>query len=325
MGVDLMAGQEKITVVGAGLGGLIAAHVSGYRALVLERGVKLNTNFADMVGARFLHDSPELRGLFSYQGPAATAQVSSDAADPEAGLEQYTMKTRRCRPSDIPPTERESVMNWGQGSFDFLPLALNAWCAKVADRAGVLLNADVTGVDRQNGKTVLQLANGGVAVSDRVIFTIPLPVMLRITGFGGKQFRSYPHTVGRFRIHTHKPMPTTMHYVTSLSTPISRITTRDSSVIVEAPANQDAKLIGLMTGAAEGRASELVGPGGRLETLGFGTFLHHFAYFRQFEEFRKEALAVLATMGLQALGRYALWSHRVKTRETYLRAKELLT
>ncbi len=316
---------EQIVIVGAGISGLVAAHVSGYKALVLEAGAHPNTRFGDMVGARFLHDSPELRALFGYDGPAETVEVTSDASDRAAGLEAYILKTRRCNMHDIPPAERDSAMNWGQGSFKYLPVNVNLWGGQVERRSGVVYNAKLTKIWRVEGSNMLELANGSSVRADKILFTIPLPTMLKVVGAADERFRTLPTTVGRFRAQG-LPLggyPATMHYVTDPATDVTRVTTKGDAIIVEASASQSPELLGELARYAKERADELGTPQW-LDALGFSTFGHHFEYFPGFSAARSAALMSLEETGMYALGRYAQWSHRIKTLETYMRANDLI-
>src|SRR5437879_3118872 len=109
--------MDKLAVIGAGMSGLIASYVSGHKALVLEASDRPNTSFGDMVGARFIHESNELRQLFSYDGPSSFCTVSVDSGDREQAQDRYVWKTRGVHLNEVPEGERESVMNWGKGNF----------------------------------------------------------------------------------------------------------------------------------------------------------------------------------------------------------------
>jgi len=313
----------SVAVIGAGMSGLVAAHVSDYTALILESRERLQTHFGDMVGARFLHDSPELRELFGYSGPAETVSVSSDTTDRESGLADYVRKTRQCELEEIPPSERESTMNWGQGSFQYIPADVNAWAEQAAQKAGAVFGAEVQKVWR-NGSTFLGLRGDRTIEAERVLFTIPMPVMMRIVGMGSDDFRTWPTTVGQFRVSPRRQLPTTMHYITNPAVPVTRVTSHGSKIIVEASSFQTPELLSLMGEIAEEHLAHLGFLRLHLEAVGFGTFGHHLRYFSDFMTRRQDALARLADLGLLPLGRYAQYSHRIKTLETYHEAKRLL-
>lgn len=317
--------NDKLVVIGAGMSGLVAANVSGYKALILEASPHPNTRFGDLVGARFIHESPELRELFGYQGPTKTVRVTSDATDPAHGLEQYVRKTRECSIFDIPASERESAMNWGQGSFPYLPVDINRWAKRVEQQSGVVYNARVTRIER-NGTTRLTLGEDTTLTADRVLFTIPLPTMLHIAGMDklARQFRSLTTTVGRFRSTKRGlELGATMHYVTNPELPVTRITTKDDLVVVEASSSQTPELAQLMFEMAI-EHQQRRGYDTHLDSLGLSTFGHHFVYQPTFEEDRQEAMSELRGLGLEALGRYATWNHTVKTLETYQAAIRLV-
>lgn len=315
----------SLVVVGAGISGLVASHVSGYKALVIEASERANTNFGDMVGARFIHDSPELRSLFGYRGPSETVEVTSDAEDRATGLERYVHKTRQCELTNMPPAERESAMNWGGGTFDYLPIDVNRWARYIERQAGVVYGSKLVSVQRKPTGLYLELANGSSVRADKVLFTIPLPTMLKVVGHADARFRTFPTTVGRFKAQGISPdgYPPTMHYITDPSTPVTRVTTKRNLIIVEASASQGPELLMEMGKIAQRRADELGKPEW-LDALGFSTFGHHFEYFPGFTEARSAAVLSLERTGLWPLGRYAQWSHRTKTLETYIRANRLI-
>lgn len=314
----------SVVVIGAGMSGLIAAHVSDYTALVLESRDTLNRNFGNMVGARFLHDSPELRELFAYDDPSDIVHVSTDTNDHNTGLADYVRKTRKCELDEIPPSERDSAMNWGRRSFPFLPVEVNAWAYKISQKAGVVYSAEVEKIWRSGNSTFVGLRGDRTLEAERVLFTIPLPVIMRIMGMGSDDFRTWPTTVGQFRIKPRTILPTMMHYVTNPAVPITRITTKGGKVIVEASSFQTPELLQLMGEVAQEHLAHLGFLRLHTEAAGFGTFGHHFHYFHDFTERRSVALQQLADLGLLPLGRYAQYSHRIKTLETYQEAKRLL-
>jgi monoamine oxidase len=182
--LDLDGSPKQVAVVGAGLSGLVAAYelaLLGHDVTVLEA--------RDRVGGRVLTiRSPFAGGHFAEAGAArippthqltlryaALFGLELDPFYPDSGsFVELAGGTRRLVPHEVFLSSRPAYVKI-RGGTDRLPLAL---AAALGNR--VRLASPVAAVE-QRGRRVLVTAEDGWTLDvDRVLCTVPLPVLQRI-------------------------------------------------------------------------------------------------------------------------------------------------